>query len=60
MTYVHRIRKPKVGTFTSMLRQLSQDQLLSLYELPTRDRSSESEPVRLPSSRRRAFRQASS
>ncbi len=59
MTYVHRIRKPKVGTFTSLLRQLSQDQLLSLYELPTRG-SSESEPVRSPSSRRRAFRQASS
>lgn len=60
MTYVHRIRKPKVGTFTSMLRQLSQEQSLSLYELPTRDRPSESEPVRLPSSRRRVFRQASS
>lgn len=59
MTYVHRIRKPKVGTFTSLLRQLSQEQLLSLYELPTRG-SSESEPVRLPASRRRAYRQASS
>ena len=59
MSYVHRIRKPKVGTFTSLLRQLSQEQLLSIYEIPTRG-SSESEPVRLPSSRRRAYRQASS
>lgn len=59
MTYVHRVRKPKVGSFTSLLRQLSQEQLLSLYELPTRG-SGESEPVRLPSSRRRAYRQASS
>ena len=59
MTYVHRIRKPKVGTFTSLLRQLSQEQLLSIYEIPTRG-SSESEPVRLPSSHRRAYRQASS
>jgi hypothetical protein len=39
MTYVHRIRKPKVGTFTSLLRQLSQEQLLSLYELPTADQA---------------------
>jgi len=58
MTYIRRLRKPKVGSFLVVLRELSQEKTPD-FGKPLKE-SGESERVRLPSSRRRASRQVSS
>lgn len=58
-SYLNRRRLPKVGSFVTLLRQLSQEHSESLYQVQLKPQA-ESEPSHLPSCRRRASRPTSS